>query len=136
MDLDAGLQEPILDLGAELACDLDLVRAQGDVLVDVLVVRVGRGEVAERRLGLDVDEMLEVVDLEQRLRRIRDLPDDDRGDLDRVAVVVVDLEARRLEVADTHGDLAALGQRVDPVQALLTDGPVVATEQHEDPRSG
>ena len=87
--------------------------------------------VAQRRLGLDVHEVLEVVDLEQRLGRVGHPPHDDGGDLDRVAVVVIDLELGGLEVAHPHGDATSFGQRVDPVQALLADRPVVAAEQDE-----
>ena len=51
-----------------------------------------RGQGPHRCLALHVDVVLVVVDLEDRLGRVDDAPDDDRGDLDRVAVVVVHLE--------------------------------------------
>ena len=130
-DLDAGLHEPVLDLGAQLVGDLGLVDAQGDLALVVGVVRVRRGEVPQGRLGLDVDEVLVVVDLEQRLGRVGHLPDDDGGDLDRVAVVIVDLELGGLEVADAHGDRAALGERVHPLEALLADRAAVPAEEDE-----
>ena len=88
--------------------DLVRVGAQRDVALLVRVVRVRRGQVAERGLALDVDEVLVVVHLEQRLGRVHDPPDDDRRDLDRVAVVVVDLELGALEVADLIEICAAL----------------------------
>ena len=111
-----------------------LVGAQCDVALVVGVVRVGRGEVAQRGLGLDVDEVLVVIDFEQGLRRVDHLPDDDGGDLDGVAVVVVDLELGGLEVADADGDRAALGERVHPLQALLADRAAVPAEQDDGAR--
>jgi hypothetical protein len=110
------------------------VGAEGDVALDVGVVRVRRGQVPERRFGLDVDEVLVVVDLEERLGRVGDLPDDDRCDLDRVAVVVVDLELGGLEVADLDRDLAAHGERVDPVETLRAHGSGVVAEEDEGAR--
>jgi hypothetical protein len=41
------------------------------------------------RLALDLNEVLVVVDLEDRLRHVDHAPNDDRGDLDRIAVVIV-----------------------------------------------
>ena len=75
--------------------------------VVVRVVGIAGGEVAQRRLALHVDVVVVVVDLEQRLGGVDDAPDDDRGDLDRVAFEVVDLEARALEVADAQRDALA-----------------------------
>ena len=61
-----------------------------------------------------------------------DLPDDHGGDLDRVAVGVVDLGLRRFLVADPGGDRDAAGERVHPLQAGVADGAAVATEQLDD----
>jgi hypothetical protein len=52
---------------------------------------------------------------------VADLPDDHGGDLDRVAVGVVDLGLRRLLVADPGRDLDPVGERVHPLQAGLAD---------------
>ena len=69
------------------------VLPRSDICVLVVrVVGVARREVAQRRFGLHLDVVLVVVDLEHRFGRVDDAPDDDRGDLDRVALVVVDLE--------------------------------------------
>ena len=98
------------------------------------VVRVGAGHVPDRGLGLDVDETGKVVDLIEGLRRVLDLPDDHRGDLDRVAVGVVDLGHLGLVVADPGGDLAPLGEGVDPAETGAADRAVVAAEQLDHPR--
>ena len=79
------LDEAVLDLGLEPLRDLGGVAAQRDLALDVRVVGIRRGQIAHRRLGLDLDEVLVVVDLEQRLRRVDHAPDDHRRDLDRVA---------------------------------------------------
>ena len=117
--------------GAQLVRDLGLVGAERDLVVTMGVVRVRGREVPEGRLGLDVHEVLVVVDLEQRLRRVGHLPDDDGRDLDRVAVLVVDLELGGLEVADADGDPAPLGERVHPMEALGMDGAPVVAEQDQ-----
>jgi len=43
--------------------------------------------------------MLVVIDVEERLRRVVDAPDDDRRDFDRVAALVVDFEPLTVQVA-------------------------------------
>src|ERR1035441_9507067 len=73
----------------------------------------------EGGLGRDGDERREVIDGIQGTGRIPDLPDDHGGDLDRVAVGVVDLGLRRFLVADPGGDRDAPGERVHPLQARL-----------------
>ena len=76
-------------------------------IASVLVVVVGvfAGEVAERGLALHGHELLVVLDVEHGLGRVDDAPDDDRGDLDRVAAGVVDLDPLALEVAHPQRDL-------------------------------
>jgi hypothetical protein len=98
--LDAGLGQPILDLAFQVLGDGGGVAAQRGVLIVVRVVRVAGGEIAQRRFALDVDVVVVVVDLEERFGGVDDTPDDDGGDLDRVALEVVDLEPRALEIAD------------------------------------
>ena len=93
---------------------------------------MGHGQVPQRRLGLDLHEVLVVVDLEEGLGRVGDLPDDDGGDLDGIAVAVVDLELGRLEVAHADADPAPPGEGVDPVEPLGADGAGVAAEEDED----
>ena len=75
---------------------------------------MGRRDVTQRRLGLHADEVDVVVDREHRLRGVGHLPDDDRGDLDRVAVGVVDLQVVGLEVPDpdAHGSAGRASGRI------------------------
>src|SRR6202042_2286306 len=84
--------------------------------------------------GLDGDELGEVVDGVDGAGGVLDLPDDYGGDLDRVAVGVVDLGLRRLLVADPGRDHDALGERVHPLQPGLADGAAVLAEQLHDTR--
>jgi hypothetical protein len=86
-------------------------------------------DVPDGGLGLDGDELDEVVDLEHGPGGVGDLPDDDGGDLDRVAVGVVDLQHVGLVVADAGRDLAPLGERVDPAQPVGPDRALVAAEE-------
>jgi hypothetical protein len=68
-DPDAGRRDPRADLRRELAGDLLGVVAQGQLALGVRVVRVAVRDVPDRGLGLDGDELDEVVDLEHRLPR-------------------------------------------------------------------
>src|SRR5581483_7668480 len=62
---------------------------------------------------------------------VDDLPDDDGGDLDRVAVEVVDLELARLEVAYAQGHAALAVERVRPARAGIAHRADVAAEELE-----
>ena len=115
--LDAGLGQPLLDLLLQVLGDRGGVAAQRHLRLVVRVVGVAGRQVAQRRLGLHLDVVVVVVHLEDRLGGVDDPPDDDRGDLDRVAVVVVDLEVRALEVADAQRDPLLGVERVGPAQA-------------------
>ena len=96
---DAGARQPVLDLLLQVIRDRRRVAAQRHLRVVVRVVGVARGEVPQRRFALHLHVVVVVVHLEDGFGRVDDLPDDDGGDLDRVAFVVVDLEPRALEVA-------------------------------------
>ena len=97
---------------------------------------VAVGEVAERRFALHDDELLVVVDVEHGPGGVGHAPDDDRGDLDRVAARVVDLDPLALEVPDPQRDRLAPEdrERVHPPETGIGDGPGVATEQDQHPR--
>lgn len=123
-----------VELVRELAGDLLGVAAQREAALFVGVVGVLDGDVPHGRLGLRLDELGEVLDLEHRAGRVLHPPHHDRRQLDGVAVRVVDLEDVRLVVADAGGDLLAAGQRVDPAQPLGPDRPPVAAEELYDPR--
>ena len=76
---------------------------------------------------------------------IGNLPDDDRGDLDRVSVGVVDLQPVGLEVADPNAQAPPVGQRHRPPQARAADGADIGSKEphdlgmarlHDDQRAG
>src|SRR6185503_17213498 len=107
-------------------------RAQGEPVILVRVVCVARREVTDGGFGLDLDVVLVAIDLEHRLRRVADAPHHDGGDLDRVAVVVVHLELRALEVPDTLRDLVAWEREgVGPPEPWLVDRANVVAEELE-----
>ena len=84
--LHAGLAEPLLDLVAQVRVDLVAVAAQRRLPVVVRVVRIALRHLAQRGFGLDLHEVFVVVDAEHGFGRVDHLPDDDGGDLDRIAV--------------------------------------------------
>ena len=98
-----------------------------------VVVGMGGGHVAQRRLGLDPHEVEVVVDGVQGTGGVGDLPDDDGGDLDGIAVGVVDLQVVRLEVPDPNAHVPPVGEGQDPRQAGPTHGADVTAEEPHDP---
>ncbi len=94
--------EPVLHLGLQLVGDLVRVSAQRLVSLDVGVVGILRREIAHCRFGLHLDVVLVVLDLERGFGGLDHTPDDDGGDFDRIALVVVHLDLLTLEVADAQ----------------------------------
>ena len=90
---------------------------------------MGGGHVAQRGLGLGLDELLVGLDGEDGAGGVGHLPHDDGGDVDGVAVQVVDLELVGLEVVDLDGDLPAGGQWRDEHEARTAHGADVAAEE-------
>ena len=89
---------------------------------------------AHRGLGLQLHIELVVVDVEIGAGGIVDAPDDDRGDLDRVAALVVDLEPLAVEVAGAERYLAARVERIRPAQPRHPRRAPVGAEELEDRR--
>ena len=110
-DLDAGDGDPLRHLGGQLGGHHVGGAAQRRPGAGGVVVGMAGGDVAQGRLGLHRDEVHVVVDGVRRLGGVGHLPDHDGGDLDRVAVGVVDLQMARLEVADPDADPAAHRER-------------------------
>ena len=131
--LDAGAREPLLDLLCQPLRHLGHRAAQRQLAFYVRVVRKDRRHGAEGRLALHVHEVLVVVDLEHGFGGLDDPPDDDGGDLDRVADVVVDLQFAAFEVADSQRHEAPRRKRIDPAQARSLDRALVASEQLDRP---
>src|SRR4051794_906800 len=93
------------------------------------VIGVAGGEIAQRRLTLDVDKMLIVVHLKYGFGRIDDLPNHHRGNLNRIAVLIVDFQLTAFEVADSQRYSAASAYGDDPPESLLFERALVRSEQ-------
>ena len=115
------VRSAFLELCLQAVADLVGVAAQRRRLLGVVVIGVLVGEMPERGLALHGDELLEVLDVEHRLGRVGHAPDDDRGDLDRVAAASLTLIRSALEVAHAERDPLAPEdrERVDPPQPGL-----------------
>ena len=95
-----------------------------------MVVRVHARHVAQRGLRLGGDELLVVIDVEQRLGGVLHVPHHDVGDLDGVAHLVVDLQDLAVQRAGADRDLGGqagrrLGSGLDGLgerQPALADG--------------
>ena len=90
------------------------------------------GQLADGRLALDGHEVLVAVDVEQGLGRVDDVPDDDGGDLDRVAQGVVDLDRLAVEVEDAQGHLLLDDEGIGPEEARVLGAADVLAEEGED----
>src|SRR5574337_273082 len=127
--LHAGLFQAGLDLVAQVVVDHLAVAAQRRFAVLVRVVRVALRHLPQRRLALNMHVILVVVDAEHRLGGVQYLPDHHRGDLDRVAVVVVDLQLAALEIAYAQRNALLGVERIGPAQPLLAHRAGVPAEQ-------
>ena len=85
----------------------------------------------DRGLGLDGDELRAVLDGVDGPSGVGDLPDHHGGDLDRVAVGVVDLGLRRLLVADPGRDRGARVNGFTQLHARVRTVPVPAEQLHD-----
>ena len=126
---DTSAGQAFLDFPLQVIGDFLAVAAQRQRAGIVRIVRIARRHRAQRRLALDVHEVFVVVDLEQRLRSVDDLPDDDCGNLDRIAIEIVDLEFARLEIANAQGHAAFAVERIGPARTGVAHGADVAAEE-------
>src|SRR6266403_1156201 len=85
-------------------------------------------------LALQLHVVFVAVDVEARLRGVVDAPDDDRGDLDRIAALVVNLEPLAVKVARAQRDLASRIEWIGAAQAGYASGAAVAAEELQDRR--
>ncbi len=83
----------------------------------------------QRRLRLDGHELVVLLDGKHGLGRVRDLPHDDRGDVDGVTVGVVDLQFVGLEVTYLDGDLLLGGEGDGHQEASPADRADVTAEE-------
>jgi hypothetical protein len=90
--------------------------------------------VADGGLALHANELLEVVDVEGRLRRVVHAPHHHRADLDRVAALVVHLQRVDRMVARAHAHALAHVPGPRPAKAGLPLGAEIVAEEREDTR--
>ena len=109
--------DPLLQFLLELVADDVGMAAKGRLLMLEIVIGIFGADGADRALDLDEDELVVIVDVEQRLGGVGDPPDDVGGDLDRVAAQVVDLEPLGDEVVDAGRDLGPGQPGPAPAQA-------------------
>ena len=129
MTSSARLAEAVLDLVLQVLGHLGRAAAQRQVALQVGVVGIAGGQVADRGLALHLQVVLVVVHLEDGLRGVHHPPDHDGRDLDGVAVGVVDLQPGVLEVADAQGHPPLRVEGVGPAQALVARGAAVGPEE-------
>ena len=153
----AGFVEPFLDVLPKLIADFDRVATQRDFVV-LTVVRVPACQTAKCRFTLCGHEVLIIVDFKQCFSRVDNFPDNHGGDLDRVAITVIDLrratrrpalvlqylphlvlrfrsrDAAGFKVADTQRDLFLRIERIDPEESGFLHGSAVAAKQQHDSR--
>ena len=98
LHLHAGLFEPLMQLLAQGNGHGVTPAPQREFILLAIVIGVAAGEMAHGRLALHGDVMLVVVDVEASLRGVLHAPDDDRGDFNGVAALVVHLEFFAVEV--------------------------------------
>ena len=115
-----------------MTSDLVGVIAQRESVRSGVVVGVAIGDMPEGGLTLGIDEGNEVLHAVGGPSGVLHLPHHDGGDLDGVAVRIVDLHGRGLLIADPHRDPSADGKEVDPAQAGLPHRSPVAPEELDD----
>ena len=137
LDDDAGLVEAVGQLADQRLRDAVLAGPQRRLVRAIgltFVVGIARGKVPDRGFGLHADVLLVVLDIEHRLCRVAHAPDDCRGDLDRVAALVVDLQPLAHQVVHAQADLLLAVERIGPAQPLGAIGADVFAEQQQDRR--
>ena len=106
-DFDTGFRQPLLHFVAHPIGDFAAGRQpQRHLRILMRIVGIRGRQIPHRGLALHVDEVLVVVDVEHRLERLDDAPDDDRGNFDGIAVSLVDLQLGALEIAHPQRQLA------------------------------
>ena len=106
-----------------------MIAAQRDFLVLEIIIGVTRADGAHRHFHLGGDEAAIIINVEQRLRRIGNAPHQLRGDLDRVAAQIVDLDLLRNQVVGAQADLLLAHPRPGPAQAIHPIGAAIGTKQ-------
>ena len=132
------------------------VSSQGDLMI-LAVVGMAARQVSQGSLALDGNEILEIIHFEQRLGGIDHLPDHDGGNIDGIAVAVIDLggpsrgpgrflqnlaglalllrgmDRSGLEIPHTQRDLLLREERIDPEETRFQHRALVATEEQKHP---
>ena len=129
VDGDAGDREAGDQLVAKLGADLVMIAAKRDFEMFEIVIGIARADGADRGFDLDPDELLVIVDVEQRLGGVDHAPHDLRRHLDRVAAQVVDLDLVGNEVVGADRQFLAHHPRQHPAQPGRAVGALIVAEQ-------
>src|ERR1041385_5287757 len=74
-----------------------------------MIVSIRACQVSQGRFALDPDIILEILDVENGLRRVMHMPDNDGTNLDGIAALVVHLKGVAVEIPRSQGHLEATG---------------------------
>jgi hypothetical protein len=97
-------------------------------------VGVMAGEATERGLTLNVDKRSVVLDIEQGLGGIHDAPDNHGSNLNGIAVGIIYLELRTLEIIDLQRDLLLAGEGIGEPESAFPDGANELSKKGQHPR--
>jgi len=90
--------------------------------------------VAHRRLALDDDVLVVVIDVEGSAIRIFHLPNDDGGDFDRIPRFFIHLQTITVQVPRAKGDPLLRIEGIGPVEPVLLDRTLVGSEENQHAR--
>ena len=102
-DLDPSLAEAVLDFSLKKRSHLLRATAQAKILSFLAKTVIGMCccQVTQRGFALNLNVVLVVIDLKQRLGGINNSPDNNGRDINRVALAVIDLERTGLKVSES-----------------------------------
>src|SRR5204863_7774464 len=100
-------------------CDFIEPAAQSDFVVFAVVVGIRAREMPDSGLALDLHVALVTVNVEAGLGAILDAPDDDGGDFDGIAALVVDLEFVAVEVSGAQRNPQLSIEGIGPMKTAV-----------------
>ena len=115
--------------------DITYIRLRDEFVFLAVILDAYSRRVIGWALERTMEDHLTLTALRMALaRRVVDAPDDDRGDLDRIAPFVIDLEPLAVEIACAQRYLAPAVKRIGAAQARDARAAAIATEKLQDHR--